>query len=273
MRGQTVRLGPWRRVTVYCPDRTASAALIAATLLHLRPRVWHQNYAKTRQLLKPDATCEVRLHLNSPLLYCSGGSSSMKTAEIGTDGDTYFNDPTHDPTSCRCFPRGHRQSTFPYARSLSGPLRSVLYLADDLCGLFFIHPADPSRKSELSQSQRDGWTEIKEQSFRGREITPPLIASTMRFSTLVLLVALPVVACAILSPQQLSVRQIENCVELGHLCFPPLTVCCGEENHCPLTHEPGTVLSVCSSVSSLPLTNWYVRCAPPNPVLESGSLG
>ena len=137
MRGQTVRLGPWRRVTVYCPDRTASAALIAATLLHLRPRVWHQNYAKTRQLLKPDATCEVRLHLNSPLLYCSGGSSSMKTAEIGTDGDTYFNDPTHDPTSCRCFPRDHRQSTFPYARSLSVPC-GVYCIWLMTCAVYFL---------------------------------------------------------------------------------------------------------------------------------------
>ena len=272
--GRQSELGPWRGVTVYCPDRTASAALIAATLLPLRPRVWHPNYAKTRQLLKPDATCEVRLHLNSPLLYCSGGSSSMKTAEIGMDGGTRFN----DSTSCGYFPRGHRQHSLTPDRyhDLCGVyciwlmtsavyfLFILLILAGSLISVN--HNVTAGLKSyKRAVIQREGDNTTNSFAF--------LIASTMRFSPLVLLVALPVVACATLSPQQLSVRQIENCVQLGHDCFYPLTVCCGEDNHCPMTHGPGTVLSVCSSVSSLPLTNWYVRCAPPNPVLESGSLG
>ena len=92
----------------------------------------------------------------------------------------------------------------------------------------------------------------------------------MRFSTLALLVALPAAAYATFLPRQLSVRKDETCVELGQTCNF-WDVCCGEDNFCPMFDEPFT--TVCSSVTSLPPTDWYVRCASPNPLLESGSLG
>ena len=75
----------------------------------------------------------------------------------------------------------------------------------------------------------------------------------MRFSILALLVALPAAACATLSSQQLSVRDDGSCIESGGACAY-YNVCCGDDTFCLLVNE---LLGVCSSVYSLPLTDWY----------------
>lgn len=91
----------------------------------------------------------------------------------------------------------------------------------------------------------------------------------MRFSTLALLVALPAAAYATLSPQQLSVRQTAGtCALLGEECDCSNLCCEDERAACLLTGTSG----VCSSVSALPLADWYVSgassCSP-----QPGSLG